>query len=78
MSPLHYFGDLIRQVLLGVPLWAARGLFLILLVLLLVWVLRRPRHEVVERPDRPVRLQENLKLWAAVALMIQLVIYSLL
>ena len=77
MTPLHQFGEAIRQALLNVPLGVARGLFILLFAVLLIWVLTLPRSQTTP-PDRTPRFTENLKVWAAVSLIIQLLIYSLL
>ena len=77
MSPLHTIGDLFRELLLAVPLWVVRGLFIALPILLLVWVLTLPRQQTTP-PGRAPRAGENLKVWAALALLIQICIYSLL
>jgi len=77
MSPLHQMGDAIREMLLGVPLGAARAIFLLLLLALLIWVLCLPRAQVIARGSNG-KLSENLKIWAALSLIIQLLIYALL
>jgi len=78
MSPLHQIGETIREALLRIPLGAVRGLFLLFLAGLLVWVLTLPRAQT--RPPGSemgkLRLSENLKLWAAVSLVLQMLIYS--
>jgi hypothetical protein len=77
MSPLHQIGNFLRELLLQIPLGAVRALFVLLLASLLVWVLSLPRSHVL--PDRPTaKLSENLKFWAALSLVIQLLIYALL
>ena len=80
MSPLHQIGETIRQALLSIPLGAARAIFLLFLAALLVWVLTLPREQT--RPPKSeranVRLSENLKFWAAVSLVLQLVIYAVM
>ncbi|MEW6306805.1 MAG: hypothetical protein AB1705_25345 [Verrucomicrobiota bacterium] len=68
---------MIRNALLHVPLGAARALFLLVLVALLVWVLRLPRGQT-SPGEGQVKLSENLKLWTAVTLGIQIAIYALL
>jgi len=59
-----------------VPLGVVRLLFLMLLVGLLVWVLRLPNSETA--PEGSSKPFENLKIWAALALGIQILIYSIL
>ena len=80
MSPLHQFGDLIRELLMKVPLVAVRGLFLLFIGALLIWVLTLPRTQTTPPGTQTgkVRLSDNLKLWAAVSLVLQFLIYSLL
>jgi hypothetical protein len=72
---LHRFGDALRDLLTAVPIPAVRALFVLLLVTLLVWVIRLPRERV--RPPEGIEAgwSANLKLWAAIALGIQAVIY---
>ena len=77
MTPLHSLGDWLRGVLLQIPLSAARALFVVTLLALLVWVLMLPRSQTSPGDERP-RLSENLKIWASIALLIQIVIYLLL
>jgi hypothetical protein len=77
MTPLHQLGEALRGLLLQVPLGAARGLFVLTLAVLLAWVLSLPRSQVTP-PGGPGRAGENLKLWAALALLIQVAIYLLL
>ena len=77
MTPLHQFGEALRQLLLQVPLGVARALFLLLLGGLLCWVLTLPRAQTSPSDDPP-RLAENLKIWAALSLIVQIAIYSLL
>ncbi len=77
MTPLHDFGNLLRDLLLRVPLPAARALFVALPAVLLVWVLLLPREET--RPLEPnPPAAADLRWWAAGALAIQIAIYSLL
>lgn len=74
-TPLHGFGDVIREALAGVPVTAARALFIAVLCVLLIWVLRLPRERVRPPRETPAGWSSNLKLWAAVALTIQILIY---
>ncbi len=75
MTPLHEIGNFIRDGLAQIPLPAVRGLFVLLPAVLLIWVLRLPRSETTPE-GRESRWDENLKLWAAAALVIQILIYS--
>ncbi|UCD30234.1 MAG: hypothetical protein JSV03_07130 [Planctomycetota bacterium] len=77
MTPLHYIGEYLRELLMSVPLSAVRILFLLVFVALIIWVLTLPRSETTD-PSRKYRLAENLKLWGVLALLIQVVIYSVL
>jgi hypothetical protein len=76
MTPLHTIGNFVRDAFLQVPLPLARTLFIALPALLLVWVLSLPKEAVAcPNATAPPRWDENLKLWAAVALTIQVAIY---
>ena len=77
MTPLHHIGEFVRDALLGIPLWAVRALFVGSLVVLLVWVLRLPRTATTPR-EGARRWDENLKGPAALAVVIQLLVYLLL
>ena len=77
MTVLHYVGDFVRALMMAVPLAVARGLFIALPVILIIWVLTLPRHATTP-PDGPPRLGNNLKLWAVLALLIQVFIYSVM
>ena len=60
-----------------VPLSAVRVIFLLVFVGLILWILTLPRN-VTTDPARKYRPLENLKLWAILAMVIQIVIYSVL
>ena len=77
MTPLHHIGQLVRDLLLQIPLPVVRALFLAVPILLLIWVLRLPR-EATTPPESEGRAGENLKYAAALALLIQIAIYSVL
>jgi hypothetical protein len=77
MTVLHQFGAVLREFLLQIPLPVVRVLFVALPVALLVWVLFLPREDTTPG-GRPSRAGENLKLWAALALLVQIMIYSIL
>ena len=75
MTPLHWIGNSIRDLLLPLPLWAVRVVFVAVPVLLLVWVLRLPR-ELTVSPEHPDSQWRNLRWWASAALAVQIVIYA--
>ncbi len=72
---LHRFGDALRDLMIAIPMPVVRGLFVGLLLALLIWVVRLPRERVRPPGDLPAGPASNLKLWAAVALGIQALIY---
>ena len=77
MSPLHHIGEFLRNLLLHIPLGVVRAMFLLLLAALLTWVLFLPREQVTSS-DASLPKATNLKIWAAAALIIQLLIYTFL
>jgi len=74
---LHRLGDLVRDLFLQIPLETVRMLFVALPVLVLIWVLWLPGGTSTTT-DSTSRSQTGLKLGAAAALLLQVVIYSLL
>jgi hypothetical protein len=74
MSVLHEFGNLLRAGLGQIPLPFVRALFVAIPLLVMVWVLRLPPSETTP-PQRTGRWDENLKIWAWLALAVQVVIY---
>ncbi len=76
MTWLHQIGDWCRELLLLIPRPVVRTLFVALPVAVLLWVLWLPRARAVERPGDS--WAKNLKVWAALALLIQIAIYSLI
>ncbi len=77
MTPLHWIGEAVRDVLTALPLPAVRGLFLALPAIVLLWVLRLPR-EATTAPSSEGGWSANLKVGAAVALVLQIVLYAVL
>ena len=75
MTLLHHIGNFVRNALLLIPLPVVRLLFLATLVVLLVWVLRLPRAETTPA-EGARRWDQNLKVGAAAALLIQIVLYA--
>lgn len=77
MSPLHHIGQTVREALMAIPLSGVRALFVGSLVALLIWVLRLPKSETTP-PGGAKRWDENLKLGASLALILQIIVYSFL
>ena len=77
MTPLHQFGEALRNLMLTIPLPGVRGLFLLTLGVLLIWVLCLPTAAVTP-PGGAKRWDENLKIGAAVALLLQIAVYAIL
>jgi len=78
MTPLHHIGEFIRQILTAIPLPMVRLLFAVFFLTLIVWVWRLPRERWAPSLDGETGLTANLKLWALVALGIQLALYLLI
>ena len=75
MTLLHAIGDWLRNTLALLPMGVVRVLFVALPILLIIWVLRLPRAATTP-PGVEYRRTENLKLWAVLALLIQVLIYA--
>jgi hypothetical protein len=73
---LHWIGDQLRSTFLLVPLWAARGLFLAVFLGLMIWIVQLPRSATTPSATSP--WHEDLRVWAWLALLIQLLAYGLL
>lgn len=76
MTPLHHLGDFLRNLLLQIPLGLVKIIFIAVPLLLLIWVMRRPRDQSADpsQSDKPV----DLRPWAALALGFQVLIYLFL
>jgi hypothetical protein len=82
MTPLHHFGDFVRESVELIPLSWVRIVFVAIPFLILVWVLMLPKSETtpgekIPEEDRPVRWDENLKIGASLALGFQILVYYL-
>ena len=72
---LRFPGDWLRNLSLLVPLWAAKGLFLLYPIILFIWVVLKDRSEV--KGEVQLRKKEvDLRPYAAIALILQVVIYA--
>lgn len=77
MTPLHHFGEALRNLLGHIPISIVRMLFVLVPIVVLLWVLRLPSSETAPA-DGARRWDENLKLGAGLALGLQVLIYSIL
>jgi hypothetical protein len=77
MTPLHYFGEFLRDLLAAVPLVWVRVLFVGLPLAVMVWVVSLPKESTRPQAGR-THWAENLKIWAVLALLVQIVIYACL
>ncbi|HOJ59201.1 MAG TPA: hypothetical protein PK878_02850 [bacterium] len=74
-SILRIPGEALRELTMAIPLWMARGFFLLYFAILLVWILTMKRSEIVgnlEGRDKPL----NLRPYAAAAIILQMIIYA--
>lgn len=78
MTPLHHLGNALRELLMAFPLPWARALFIAVPVVLLLWVLLLPRSETTPPAGGRSNRWSDLRIWAALALVIQIAIYSIL
>uniref|UniRef100_A0A7C2JYN2 Uncharacterized protein n=1 Tax=Schlesneria paludicola TaxID=360056 RepID=A0A7C2JYN2_9PLAN len=74
MSVIHEVGDALRSLFALLPLPFVRAAFVAVPLVLMIWVLRLP-NAATTPPGRASRWDENLKLWAWLALAMQVVIY---
>lgn len=77
MTPLHHIGDFFRNALLMIPLPGVRMIFVGLQLALLIWVLSLPR-DATTPPDGGGGWAANLKIWASLAVLVQVVVYAAL
>ena len=75
MTPLHHIGELVRNLMLAVPMPVVRGMFALLFIVLIIWVWRLPRERWAPEGGEKVSPGSNLKFWALIALAVQLAIY---
>jgi hypothetical protein len=72
---LHWIGESLRQQLDRVPLSTARWMFIALFLALMFWIVQLP-STATNPTDRPSKWYDDLKVWAWLALILQIVIYS--
>ena len=76
MNPLHAFGDALRAGLGLIPLSAVRGGLIIFLLGLMAWVTMLPNSATTPQGKSKTPLSENLKVWAWLALFLQVLVYA--
>jgi hypothetical protein len=77
MSPLHSVGQLLRELLAQIPLSVVRVVFVAIPLVLMIWVLRLPTERTTPADGRR-SWDVDLRVWAWLALGVQVVIYCLL
>lgn len=75
MTFFHVIGDSLRQLLEQVSLSTARWMFIGLFLVLLFWIVQLPASRTTPN-DRQSKWHEDLRIWAWIAVMFQIVIYS--
>ena len=78
MTPLHHIGEFFRELVLAIPLGTARAIFVLVLVAVLLWILRLSPDRVSPPAHEERNWSNNLKLWAAIAIGLQILIYLIL
>lgn len=73
---LHWIGDQARTLCLQVPLPWVRGALIAIPIALMFWVILLPAHRTTPA-DRPATRTDNLKLWAWLALLGQVILYAI-
>jgi hypothetical protein len=76
MTFLHWIGETLTSQFDQVPLSTARWILIAVLLLLVFWVVQLPSNQATP-DDRQSKWYEDLRLWAWIALMMQIVIYSI-
>ena len=75
MTFLHWIGETLRLQLERVPLSVARWLLIGVFLVLMFWVVQLRSSEATPS-DRQSKWYEDLRIWAWLALMMQVIIYS--
>lgn len=75
MTFLHWIGNTLRGQLDQVSLSAARWSFITVFLLLMFWVVQLPSTQTMPEGKRS-NWYEDLRIWAWLALIFQVVIYS--
>lgn len=75
-GPLHWIGDTLRAAFLLVPMEFVQAVFVAVPLLLMVWVLRLPTAETTP-PESRGGWADDLKVWAWLALAMQVLVYCM-
>jgi hypothetical protein len=73
---LYWIGEQLRTAFLQIPLWVAKGLFLGVFFALMIWIVQLPKSATTPQPNSA--WHEDLRIWAWLALLIQLFVYAML
>ncbi|MFP6598156.1 MAG: hypothetical protein VCC01_11920 [Candidatus Hydrogenedentota bacterium] len=65
-----------RNLTLMVPMWAAKGIFILYFLILIAWVATLPRNESVFEPEM-LKREVSLKPFAIFSLSLMIVIYMI-
>ncbi len=69
-------GEAMRNLTLMVPMWAAKGIFILYFLILIAWVATLPRNESVFEPEM-LKREISLKPFAIFSLSLMIVIYMI-
>lgn len=75
MTFFHWVGDSLRHQLEQIPLSIVRWFFVALFVILIFWIVQLPSSQTTPG-GRQSKWYEDLKIWAWLALIFQVVIYA--
>lgn len=73
---LHWIGNALRTQLSYIPLWLAHWFFVGLLLLMMGWIVLIPTEQATP-PGRRSQWYEDLRIWAWLALLFQVIVYSI-
>ena len=75
MTLFHWIGNTLRNQFDQIPLSTARWMMIGLFLALMFWIVQLP-STATNPTDRPPRWTSDLKIWAWLALLFQVLIYS--
>ena len=77
MTVFHHIGNFFRELLISIPMTVVRCLFAFFFIVLLIWVWQLPKERWMPKGVKKVDLGSNLRFWAILALVLQLLIYMI-